>query len=369
MSAAVAPRGPLAGLRVVEMGGLGPAPFACMMLADMGAEVVRVERLGPPGMEHGPTVRGRCVVALDLKREAHQAELARLIDAADVLVEGFRPGVMERLGLGPEPTLARNPRLVYARMTGWGQSGPLAPRAGHDINYIAVAGALGAMGEAARPAIPLNLVGDYGGGALYLVCGVLAAAMEARRSGLGQVVDCAITDGVVSLLSLFHCLQGEGAWRDERAANMLDGGAHYYNTYECADGRFIAVGAIEPQFYAQLCEKAGWQAPGFERQNDAQAWPGLRERAAELFRQRPREEWLRLFEGSDACVTAVNSLAESLDDPHLRARGSFIELDGQRQPAPAPRFSRTPSLARPSVAEPDLADLTRRWSRAPFPPP
>jgi alpha-methylacyl-CoA racemase len=329
----------LSGLRVVEFAGIGPGPFAAMLLADMGADVVRIERPAAARAAHDITLRGRRVVTLDLKRDA--AAAMDLLERADALIEGFRPGVMERLGLGPEAVAARNPRLVYGRMTGWGQSGPLADRAGHDITYLALTGALHAIGAKAAPVPPLNLVGDYGGGALYLVVGMLAAILSARQTGLGQVVDAAITDGVTSLLSLFHGMLNGGQWRDVREANLLDGGAHFYATYECADGKFIAVGAIEPQFYAELRRLAGLTDPLFDDQRNPAIWPLLKQKFADLFRTRTRDAWAALFAGSDACVAPVLSLAEARADPHLLARGTFVG----GEPAPAPRFSRTRSVA------------------------
>lgn len=369
--------GPLHGLRVLEFGSIGPAPFAAMMLADMGADVVRIERPGTPIVERGATVRGRDLVQLDIKDDAQRQDAARLAQRCDVLIEGFRPGVMERLGLGPEVLCERNPRLVYARMTGWGQSGPLAATAGHDIDYIAITGALDAIGHAGqRPAVPLNLVGDYGGGALYLVAGILAAYIEAERSGHGQVVDAAICDGTVSLMSLFHSLTGRGQWNPERGRNLLDGAAPFYRTYECRDGRHVAVGAIEPQFYRQLRAVANWDDPLFDAQMDAGQWEAMSHKAEAIMRSRTRDEWVELFQGTDACVAPVLSLPESLAHPHLVARGSFVELDGEIQPAPAPRFARTPGEARPSQAVPDAATLIQRWahprpgeSQAPSPAP
>jgi alpha-methylacyl-CoA racemase len=357
--------GPLRGLRVLEFGAIGPAPFAAMMLADMGADVVRVRRGGAPIAEDGATARGRSPIDLNLKDPAAR-EIARdLARRCDVLIEGYRPGVMERLGLGPEGLLADNPALVYARMTGWGQSGPLAHTAGHDIDYIAITGALDAIGAPERPAVPLNLVGDYGGGALYLVVGILAAYVEARKSGRGQVVDAAICDGTVSMMSLFHAFARRGQWRARRGANMLDGGAPFYRAYECGDGRFIAVGAIEPRFYALLREMAGWSDPCFDPQMDRGHWPEAARRAEALMRTRTRDEWMALFEGSDACVAPVLTLEESPDHPHLKARGCFVEVDGQRQSAPAPRFSRTPSRARASARDVDIGGLLARWTPGP----
>lgn len=344
--------GPLAGLKVVEFTGLGPAPFACMLLSDMGANVVRIDRKGKAGLtdlvrQGGPTDitgRGRRRVEFDLKDDADLNSALALIDVADVLVEGFRPGVMERMGLGPDALLARNPRLVYGRMTGWGQDGPLARTAGHDINYIAISGALAAIGPKAAPTQPLNLVGDYGGGALYLVTGILAARLEAVRSGKGQVVDAAMVDGVISLMTLFHSFQAEGRWDDtRRGANFLDGGAPFYRTFECADGKHVAVGPLEPQFYALLREKAGLNDPDFDQQYDARNWPAMHTKAEAIFKAKTRSEWCEIFDGSDACLSPVLTMTEAKSHPHVVARGSFVERDGVVQSAPAPRFSRTPS--------------------------
>lgn len=346
----------LRGLRVVEFAGIGPGPFAAMLLADMGADVVRIERPGAAARLADPGLRGRRIVTLDLKAAAGAA--LDLLAHADVLIEGFRPGVMERLGLGPAAVAARNPRLVYGRMTGWGQSGPLAARAGHDITYLALTGALHAIGPAERPVPPLNLVGDYGGGALYLVVGLLAGVLSARVSGAGQVVDAAMTDGVSSLLAPFHAMLAAGNWRDRRAANWLDGGAHFYTVYACADGRHVAVGAIEPQFYAELLRLLDIDDPAFAAQMDPQAWPGLRAKLAAVFATRPRDHWAALFRDSDACVAPVLSLTEAQAEAHLAARGTF--LDGQ--PAPAPRFSATPSTAGAAAAPAALESVLAAWA-------
>lgn len=324
---------PLSGLKVVEAGGIGPTPFAGLLLAQMGAEVIRLERAGEA---HHGLARGKRLVALDLKSASGRDDALDLIDAADALIEGFRPGVMERLGLGPEAALERNPRLVYGRMTGWGQHGPLAQAAGHDLNYIALSGLLHAMGPADRPPNPpLNVVGDFGGGALYLVCGVLAAVLQARGAGRGRVVDCAIVDGAASLATLFLGLREEGLWSERREDNLLDGAAPFYRCYACADGRFVSVAAIEPQFYAVLRERLGLADPLFDRQYDRAAWPEQRASLEALFATRTRGQWCELLEGSDACFAPVLSFPEAPGHPHNRARGVFA--DGW--PRPAPRFS------------------------------
>ncbi|MGE4335015.1 MAG: CaiB/BaiF CoA transferase family protein [Pigmentiphaga sp.] len=341
-------QGPLTGVRVLEFTGLGPAPFAAMLLADLGADVVRIERSEAQPFGRGATARGRQIITLDLQDAVDRDHALALAARADVLIEGFRPGVMERLGLGPDTLLQRNPSLVYGRMTGWGQSGPRAHTAGHDINYIAITGALHAIGPTDEPNVPLNLVGDYGGGALYLAMGILAALLESRRSGLGQTIDCAICDGTVSMMSLMIDLLQAGRWTDARASNVLDGAAPYYRNYRCADHKFIAVGAIEPKFFALLLERLELtDDPLFAEQNNKNHWAAQRAAMQQVFARRPRAEWLQRFEGSDACVAPVNSLVESFSDPHLKARKAFITVDDQRQPAPAPRFSRTPAEARP----------------------
>ena len=353
--------GPLSGLRVVEFAGIGPGPFAAMLLADMGADVVRIDR---PGTTHRPTdvtLRGRRLVQLDLKKPEDIASALALLDQAEVLIEGFRPGVMERLGLGPDVVHGRNPKLVYGRMTGWGQEGPLAHVAGHDITYIAVAGALGAIGTAGKPVPPLNLVGDFGGGSLYLCMGILAAVLEARRSGRGQVVDTAMSDCVANLTTAFHGMMASGAWRPEREANMLDGGAHFYGTYECADGLFIAVGAIEPQFYALLRRLAGLDDAAFDNQRDPKAWPGLRAKLAGVIKTKTRTEWTALMAETDACVAPVLSLAEAPLHPHNVARGTFVQVNGVTAPGPAPRFFGTPSAVRGNEAA-SAAEAAKVWS-------
>jgi alpha-methylacyl-CoA racemase len=355
-------QGPLRGLRVLEFAGLGPVPYAAMLLADMGADVVRLDRPGGQRRAKDIISRGRLSFELDLKQPEDQDCAVALAKRADVLLEGFRPGVMERLGLGPERLLAENPKLVYGRMTGWGQTGPLAAAAGHDINYIALTGALNAIGPAEGPPVPpLNLLGDYGGGSLFLVMGVLAAVLEARQSGRGQVVDCAICDGVVSMLSLFHTLTALGQWSSQRSANPFDGGAHFYTTYECADGKYIAVGAGEPQFYAAFRKLAGLTDPEFDKQRDRTAWPKLKRKAQDVFKTKTRDEWIAIFEGNDACVTPVLSFSEATQHPHLQARGTVVEIDGVRQTAPAPRFSRTPSSVRATRTVSSIQELRGYW--------
>jgi alpha-methylacyl-CoA racemase len=352
--------GPLAGFRIVEFAGIGPGPFACMMLADMGADVVTLDRPGAKKNQKSSAARGRKVVELDLKEERARHQTLDLLTHADALVEGFRPGVMERLGLGPDAVLARNPRLVYGRMTGWGQHGPLAQAAGHDINYISVTGALAAIGPKERPVPPLNLVGDFGGGALYLVVGVLAALLEAKNSGQGQVVDAAMCDGAASLMSMFFDLAAAGRWTADRETNFLDGGAHFYGVYQCACGNFISIGSIEPQFYALLRQLAGLSEPAFDAQMDRGAWPSLRQKLAEIFKTKTREEWCAVMEGTDVCFAPVLTLTEAPHHPHMAARKTFVERHGVTQPAPAPRFSRTPSAIREPISS-DIADLIREW--------
>lgn len=340
--------GPLDGVLVLEIGGMGPGPFAGMTLADMGATVVRVERPGglgvfPGDAEYDLLNRGKRSIALDLKHpEAIEAVLA-LAEKADILIEGHRPGVMERLGLGPDHCHERNPALVYGRMTGWGQDGPLAQTAGHDVGYIAVTGALHAIGEAGGPpVIPVNLVGDFGGGGTYLVMGVLAALLESRRTGAGRVVDAAIVDGAAHLLAGTHGMLNAGAWTDERGVNMLDGGTPYYAVYRTADGKYMAVGAIEPKFYAELVTKLDLDEVDVAEQNDRDTWPSTRKAIAEAFQERTQAEWIGFFRGSDACVAPVMSLREAQQHPHLRARRTLVLEDGILQAAAAPRFSGTP---------------------------
>ena len=336
--------GPLAGIKVVEMAAIGPGPFCSMMLSDMGAEVIRIDRLNQKGSGHRSNVlyRGRKSIALDLKNPKGVEVALDLIAQADVVVEGFRPGVMERLGLGPDVCLARNPRLVFGRMTGWGQDGPLSQAAGHDINYISIAGALGAMGYADRPpAPPLNLVGDFGGGAMYLLTGILAALVERISSGQGQVIDAAMTDGTASLLSPFFGLMDMGMWTTDRYSNRLDGGAYYYGSYECKDGRHVSIGSLEPQFYALLLEKCEITDDSFKEQLDQGSWSIKREKMEAIFKTKTRDEWCEIMEGTDFCFAPVLDLEEAPDHPHNIARKTYVEFDGVTQPAPAPRFSRT----------------------------
>ncbi len=357
--------GPLAGIRVVEMAGLGPTPFAAMWLADMGAEVVRIQRPGLGAlieMRHDVLNRGRGHVELDLKTDAGRATARALIERADLLIEGMRPGVMERLGLGPETFADSNPALVYGRMTGWGQDGPLADRAGHDINYIGLTGALHAIGPAEHPVAPLNLVGDFGGGAMYLVAGLLAALLAARTSGRGQVVDCAITDGTAHLSAMIWGMHGSGLWADRRAANLLDGGAPHYTTYECACGGFMSVGALEPQFYAEFLAGLGLNPADLPDRDDPQNWPDLRRTFAARFRRKSRDEWAEIFEQTDACTYPVLSMSEAPDHHHNRARATFGQIGGVTQPRPAPRLSRTPGRMQAGApALLDAGEILARW--------
>jgi len=341
--------GPLHGLRVIELASIGPGPMCGMLLADLGADVLRIDRLEPSGLgvptdaRFDVNARGRRSVALGLKSPAGVDAALRLIDHADVLIEGFRPGVAERLGLGPAACQARNPGLVYGRMTGFGQTGPLAPVAGHDLNYIALTGALHAMGPAGgKPLPPLNLVGDYGGGALYLAFGLMAALYERQRSGRGQVVDAAMVDGAASLMSIFYGLKSAGQWAGGRGENLLDGGAPFYDTYETADGRHVSIAALEPKFFAELARRLGLDERFVKRQYDRRLWPELRAVLTETLRSRSRDDWCAALEGSDACFAPVLSMDEAPQHAHAAARGAFIEIDGVVQPAPAPRFDRTP---------------------------
>lgn len=356
--------GPLLGLRVIELASIGPGPMCCMLLADLGAEVIRVDRLEASGLglpmapRFDVTARGRRSLALDLKAAAGRDAVLRLIDRADVLIEGFRPGVTEALGLGPQPCQERNPRLVYGRMTGFGQDGPLAQAAGHDLNYIALSGVLHAIGPAGGPPVPpLNLVGDYGGGALYLAFGVMAALWERQRSGRGQVVDAAMVDGAASLASIFYGLHASGNWAAERGANLLDGGAPFYDSYQTADRRYISLAPLEPKFFAQLASALGLDARFVAGQYDRALWPAMRQAISEAVRSKTRDAWCALLEGSDTCFAPVLSFDEAPQHAHARTRDAFVEVDGVLQPAPAPRFDRTP--ARPPRPTPAVGQDTQ----------
>ncbi|MEO9968414.1 MAG: CaiB/BaiF CoA-transferase family protein [Hyphomonadaceae bacterium] len=352
-------QGPLTGVRIVEFAGIGPGPFCGMLLSDLGADVVRIDRKGG-GIGHpsNVTARGRRSIDLNLKDAADIEMALKLIQQADGLIEGFRPGVMERLGLGPDVAIARNPKLVYGRMTGWGQTGTLAHAAGHDLNYIALTGALHAMGrEGEPPSPPLNLVGDYGGGALYLAFGLCAGIINARTTGEGQVIDCAMTDGAASLTSMFYGMRASGIWTDDREANLLDGGAHFYDTYECADGGWVSIGSIEPKFYALLLEKAELTDPSFSQQMNKPEWPSLKAKLAEVFKSKTRDAWCEIMEGTDICFAPVLSMAEAPEHAHNKARATFVEIEGVVQPAPAPRFSKTPgAVQRPPAADGEHRD-------------
>jgi len=341
--------GALSGITIVELAGIGPGPFAAMMLADHGARVVRVERassrstVGDAG-NRDILNRNREVIAADLKSPDVIAQVRDLIREADGLIEGFRPGVMERLGLGPDVLLADNPALVYGRMTGWGQTGPYAPLAGHDINYIALSGALHSYGRAGeKPTPPVNAVGDFGGGGMMMAFGMLAGILSARSTGKGQVIDCAMTDGAAVLSAMTYTFLANGQWRDERGVNLLDTGAHFYDTYECADGKYISLGSIEPQFYALLREKAGLTDPAFDAQMDPRQWVSLKDKLTALFFTKTRDEWCAIMEYTDICFAPVLSLTEAPEHPHNKQRGTFVEVAGMLQPAPAPRFSETPA--------------------------
>ena len=345
--------GPLAGVKIIELAGIGPAPFCAMLLSDMGAEVIRIDRAANVGHDigregedprFGLLQRGRRNIAVDLKNPEAVAATLRLIDRADALIEGFRPGVMERLGLGPDLCLARNNKLVYGRMTGWGQDGPIAHTAGHDINYIALSGALYSIGEPAGPPVPpLNLIGDFGGGGLYLAMGVLAGIISARVSGRGQVIDCSMVEGSASLMMMMYGALAAGAWHEERGHNRTDGGAHFYHVYETKDGEHVAIGSIEPQFYALLLKHTGLEGEPLPSQLDRAAWPGMRERLARIFKSKTRAEWTAIMEQTDICFAPVLRMSEAFDHPHNRHRQSFVEVDGVAQPAPAPRFLGTPT--------------------------
>jgi len=359
--------GPLAGIKIVELAGIGPGPMCAMLLADLGATVIRVDRKQPAklGIErplkYNTLLRNRGSVALDLKDRAAVDVVLGLVEQADALIEGFRPGVMERLGLGPEPCLQRNPRLAYGRLTGWGQHGPLAQAAGHDINYLALTGILDAIGrEGQPPTMPLNFVGDYAGGSLYMAVGLLAAILEARRSGQGQVVDAAIVDGATHLASTFHGMLAGGLWQPGRGTNVSDGGSHFYDCYECADGRWIAVGPIEAKFFGELLQRLDIDATSLGPQLSREHWKAAKAVLAARFKTRSRDEWANLLQHTDACASPVLTFAEAPQHPHLRARGTFVEIDGILQAAPAPRFSRTvpPTPTPPLATTPENTDRT-----------
>ena len=366
--------GPLVGLRVVELGGIGPAPFAGGLLGDLGADVLRIDRIPTPGVEPETPARfdfynrNKRSVALDLKQRAAIDTVLAAVAKADALIEGFRPGVMERLGLGPELCLAANPRLVFARMTGWGQEGPLAHEAGHDINYLALTGALHAFGDAdCPPPPPLNLIADLGGGALYLTVGILSAVLHARATGQGQTLDVAMVDGVTHLMSAFQAFRQQGVWTDKRTDNIVDGGAPYYRCYETSDRKYVAVGAIEPHFYANLLACMDLEAADLPKQNDRRAWSAMRERFAAVFRTRTRSEWVERAAGRDACLAPALSIDEAPSHPHMRARGAHVAFGGVRHPAPAPRFGQTPSTLRVPAPPPghDSRDALADWGLGP----
>lgn len=357
-------KGPLSGLKVVEFAGLGPAPFACMLLSDMGADVVTIER--PGYVSGGPedvVGRGRKVVIGDLKNADSLKKILELIDGADVLVEGFRPGVMERLGLGPQELANRNPRLIYGRMTGWGQDGPLALQAGHDANYISISGALHAIGHEGAPVLPLNLVGDYGGGSMYLIVGILAALFERKASGKGQVIDAAITDGSISLMSHFFGSIAKGNYSEKRSSNMLDGGLPYYTVYETSDGKHVSVGPLEPKFFNEFAKKLGLKESLIQAHLKKELWPELRNELTTIFKSKTRDDWAKFFEGSDACVAPILSMSEADQHEHNQYRQSIVQIDGVKQPAPAPRFSRTPSVIQKSYlhTETEFEELIKQW--------
>lgn len=357
--------GPLTGLKVVEFAGIGPGPFCAMVMGDLGADVVRIARPGQAPDARDVTTRNRRTVQLDLRAEQGREHLLQLIAAADCLIEGFRPGVMERLGLGPQDCLGANPRLVYGRMTGWGQYGPLSQAAGHDINYIAISGALNAIGRPDEtPPPPLNYIGDFGGGGMLLALGLMAALLEAKGSGQGQIVDAAMTDGTALISAFMYGMKAMGKWSNLRGENLLDGGAHFYDTYACADGKFIAIGAIEPQFYAELRKRCGIDDPLFDEQLDPARWPLLKLRLADVFRTRTRQEWCEILEGTDACFAPVLDWDEAPAHPHNVARQTYLKVDGVVQPAPAPRFSRTANASPKPAQAISLEEALSSWGHA-----
>lgn len=355
-------QGPLTGLKIIEFAGIGPGPFCGMLLSDLGADVVRIDRKGSGGASPANvSARGRRSVGLDLKNPQSIETCLKLMEGADAVFEGFRPGVMERLGLGPEVALKRNPKLVYGRMTGWGQTGPYANAAGHDMNYIAISGALHAIGTKDKPVPPLNLVGDFGGGALYLAFGLMAGIISARETGTGQVIDAAMSDGAASLMAMFYGMKASGIWSNDRRANMLDGGAHFYDTYQCSDGKWISIGSIEPQFYALLLEKTGITDPAFAAQMNRGEWDSLRDKLAEVIGKKTQDEWSAIMGGTDVCFAPVLDLDEAPRHAHNVARQTFVEVAGVTQPAPAPRFSATPGAIQgppPAIGAHDTEALT-----------
>jgi alpha-methylacyl-CoA racemase len=365
--------GPLAGIKIIELAGIGPAPFCAMLFADMGAEVVRVDRTANVGTDtdrdgndarYNLLLRGRRNIAVDLKTKAGQDAVLRLIGQADALIEGFRPGVMERLGLAPDICLARNPKLVYGRMTGWGQDGPIAGIAGHDINYIALSGALAAIGPAGgAPVPPLNLIGDFGGGALYLAMGVLAAILSARNTGRGQVIDCSMVEGAASLMTMMYGALASGAWIEDRGKNRTDGGSHFYHVYETKDGEFVSVGSIEPQFYRLLLAHTGLEGAELPEQSDRAQWPAMQQRFAAIFKQKTRAEWVEIMQQTDICFAPVLKMSEAISHEHNRSRDSFVEIDGIAQPGPAPRFLGTPTRVEspPARAGEHTDGILRDW--------
>jgi len=358
--------GPLAGVKIIEFAGIGPGPMCAMLLADLGADIVRVDRIAPEPVKFRSNIlnRNRPSISLDLKHPDGKEAALKLVEGADALIEGFRPGVMERLGLGPDDCLARNPKIVYGRMTGWGQEGPLAMAAGHDINYIALTGALHSIGpKDGPPSPPLNVIGDFGGGALYLALGVVSAVLNARQTGKGQVLDVAMVDGAASLITAAYGLRSIGVWKDQRGSNTLDGGAYYYGAYETKDGKFISIASIEPQFHAELVERLGLKKEELPAQLDRDQWPAMRARLEALFRTRTRDEWCKVLEGTDVCFGPVLTLGEAPEHPHNKARNAFIEIDGVVQPGPAPRFSGTPLEIRMGPPEPgaNTADTLAAW--------
>ena len=357
-------KGPLSGLKIVEFAGIGPGPFCGMLLSDLGADVVRVDRKGSGRASPADvTSRGRRSVALDLKSPDAIEAVLKLLESADGLIEGFRPGVMERLGLGPDVVLKRNPKLVFGRMTGWGQFGPYAKAAGHDMNYIAITGALHAIGTSDKPVPPLNLVGDFGGGALYLAFGLMAGIISARETGKGQVIDCAMSDGAASLMAMFYGFKGAGMWKDERRSNLLDGGAHFYDTYQCADGKWISIGSIEPQFYALLLEKTGITDPQFANQMSRDEWPELKAKLAAVLAKKTQAEWCEIMDATDICFAPVLDLEEAPKHAHNVARETFVTIEGVVQPAPAPRFSRTAPRVEGAASKPgaESAAILADW--------